>query len=79
MGKTNEAQLGTVLYTVDEVSKLLHTNANYVHKLRKAKLMPFLKIGCYKVRKETLESFLKEYDGYDLTDPFNPVPLEEDK
>lgn len=79
MGKTNEAQLSTVLYTVDEVSKLLHTNVGYVHNLRKAKLMPFMKLGCYKVRKETLEKFLEKYDGYDLTDPFHPVPLEEDK
>ena len=60
-----------VLYTVQETAKLLKTNVDYVHKLRKAKLLPFLKLGCYKVRKEALDDFLAKYEGRDLTDPFN--------
>jgi hypothetical protein len=36
-----------------------------------------MKLGQYKVRRETLENFLKEYEGYDLTDPFNIMPLHE--
>ena len=60
-----------VLYTVKEVAELLKTNVDYVHKLRKAGLIPFLKIGQYKVRKQSLELFLETYEGKDLTDPFN--------
>lgn len=60
-----------VLYTVKEVAELLKTNVDYVHKLRKAGLLPFIKIGQYKVRKKSLELFLQTYEGKDLTDPFN--------
>lgn len=59
-----------MLYTVKETAAILKTNVEYVHKLRKAGLLPFLKLGCYKVREESLEEFLKKYEGMDLTDPF---------
>jgi excisionase family DNA binding protein len=65
-----------VLYTVKEVSELLKCNVDMVHKLRKAGLLPFLKIGCYKVRKQALDEFLTTYEGKDLTDPFNIKELE---
>lgn len=64
-----------VLYTVKEVAELLKTNIDYVHKLRKAGLLPFLKIGQYKVRKQSLELFLERYEGKDLTDPFDVKEL----
>ena len=64
-----------VLYTVKEVAELLKTNIDYVHKLRKAGLLPFLKIGQYKVRKQALEHFLERYEGKDLTDPFDVKEL----
>lgn len=58
-----------MLYTVKEVSEILKTNVSYVHELRKSGLLPFIKLGTYKVRKETLEEFLARYENYDLTDP----------
>ena len=64
-----------VLYTVKEVAELLKTNIDYVHKLRKAGLLPFLKIGQYKVRKQSLELFLERSEGKDLTDPFDVKEL----
>lgn len=64
-----------VLYTVKEIAELLKTNIDYVHKLRKAGLLPFLKIGQYKVRKQSLELFLERYEGKDLTDPFDVKEL----
>ena len=57
------------LLTVKEVSEVLKTNVTYVHKLRKAGLLPFLKIGCYKCRREALDEFLRTYECYDLTNP----------
>ena len=64
-----------VLYTVKEVAELLKTNVDYVHKLRKAGILPFIKLGQYKVRKQSLELFLERYEGKDLTDPFNVKEL----
>lgn len=58
-----------MLYTIKEVSEILKTNVTYVHRLRKSGLLPCIKLGAYKVRKEALESFLERYEGYDLTDP----------
>ena len=61
-----------LLYTVKEVSELLHINQAYVYSLIKAGLLPVLKLGSYKVRKNTLNEFLKNFEGSDLTDPKNP-------
>lgn len=66
----------TVLYTVKEVAALLKTNVDYVHKLRKAGLLRFLKLGQYKVRKQTLNEFLSQFEGKDLTDPFDVKDLD---
>lgn len=65
-----------MLYTVKEVAAILKTNIAYVHRLRKAGLLPFIKLGQYKVRKEALDEFLSKYQGYDLTDPENIEELE---
>ena len=67
-----------MLYTVQEVAKLLKTNDEYVYKLQKAGLLKFMKIGRWKCRKSTLEAFLEKYDGMDITDPFNvkEIPVE---
>lgn len=67
-----------VIYTVKEVAALLKTNVDYVHKLRKAELLPFIKLGSYKVRKEALDEFLAKYEGKDLTDPFEVKELDEE-
>ena len=62
-----------LLYTVKEVSELLHTNPTYVYNLIKAGLLPVLKLGSYKVRRESLNKFLADYEGKDLTDPNNII------
>ena len=58
-----------MLYTIKEVSEILKTNVTYVHRLRKAGLLPCIKLGAYKVRKEALEDFLRKYEGQDLSEP----------
>ena len=65
-----------ILYTVKEVSELLHTNPTYVYNLIKAGLLPVLKLGSYKVRRESLNKFLADYEGKDLTDPNNIVIID---
>lgn len=59
------------LLTVADVAKILKCNKDYVHKLRNAGLLQFMKLGSYKCRPETLNEFLKRYDGMDLTNPYD--------
>lgn len=63
------------IYTVSQVAEILQCGENYVRKLNKAGLLQFMKLGSLKVRKRTLNEFLQNYDGMDLSDPFNIVPL----
>lgn len=65
-----------MLYTVKEVSEILKCNTDYVHKLRRAGLLKFMKLGSFKVRKSELERFLQECEGKDVTDPNNVKDLE---
>ena len=65
--KTTEIKL----YTVKDLASMFKCNVAYIHQLRHAKLLKFIKLGQFKVTHETLEEFLKKYEGYDLTDPFN--------
>ena len=57
-----------VLYTVQEVSKLIKTNPTYVYDLIRKGYLPALKLGSYKVRRVTLLNFLAKFEGKDLTD-----------
>ncbi|MBE5886731.1 MAG: helix-turn-helix domain-containing protein [Lachnospiraceae bacterium] len=66
------------LYTVKEVAEILKTGVNYVYKLKNAGLLRFLVIGRLKCRKSELERFLSEYEGYDITDPFNIKPIDKE-
>ena len=67
------------LYTVKEVSQKLKVNIHKVYELVNAGLLPALKLGSIKVRKESLEEFLMKYDGKDLTDLKNICDLKIDK
>ena len=68
-----------VLYTVNEVSKLLKTNTSYVYELIKKGFLPALKLGSLKIRKSTLLIFLAEHEGKDLTDLSNVKDLENER
>ena len=48
---------------------------NFVYELIKRGLLPAIKLGSYKIRKDALDSFLKTYEGYDLTDVKNIIGL----
>lgn len=74
--KSTNTTTTDMLYTAQEVAKILKTNVDYVHKLRKAGLIPFLKMGQYKCRRSALEKFLEEYEGKDVTNPENIMNLE---
>ena len=59
------------LYTVKEVSILLRTNPAFVYRLIDLGLLPALKLGSIRVRKDALDAFLRRYEGHDLSDPNN--------
>lgn len=68
--------MNEVLYTVAETAKLLKTNPNYVYSLVRLGLLPALKLGSIKIRKDAIDEFLKKYEGLDLTDLNNIKELE---
>lgn len=47
-----------ILYTVQEVSKLMKVNKHYVYALIKNGELPVVKIGSLKIRAEAIETFL---------------------
>ena len=54
------------IYTIKETSRLLKCNVNKVHDLRKRGLLKCLKLGSWKVTEESLDNFLRKYDGKDI-------------
>ena len=73
--KANEPKTERVIYTVREVSQLLRTNAAFIYKLVDTGLLPALKLGSIRVRKEALDEFLQKYEGCDLSDLDHIKPL----
>lgn len=65
----------SMLYTVSEVAKIMHTNKQYVYNLISSNQLPAIKLGSLKVRHDTLCNFFKANEGKDLTDPFNIKPI----
>lgn len=56
------------LYTVKEISRIIHTNPSYVYGLIRKGFLPAMKLGSYKIREEALQKFLQQAEGMDLTD-----------
>lgn len=64
------------LISTTEVAKILKCNINTVNDYIKAGLLPRLKIGRNsKCRRLAVDEFMKKYEGYDLTDPYNVKPI----
>lgn len=57
-----------MLYTVKEASATLGVSIHLVYELINKGLLPALKLGSLKIRKETLDEFTKKYEGMDLSD-----------
>lgn len=56
MAKTNE----DILYTVAETAKLLKTNRARIYEYINKGMLPYLNIGGAKIRKSTINSFLRK-------------------
>ena len=64
------------VYTVKQVSEILQVNVNRVYDLIRTGLLPALKLGNLKIREASLEKFLEDYDGMDLSDLYNIKKLD---
>lgn len=56
-----------VVYTVREVAKILHTSPNYIYDLVNKGYLPAIKLGSIRILKSTLETFLINNEGNDLS------------
>ena len=57
-----------MIYSVREVAEMLHSSPNYIYSLIEKGYLPAIKLGSFKVIKSTLEQFLIENEGNDLSD-----------
>lgn len=65
-----------LVYTVQEVAKILHLSPNYIYSLIYKGYLPAIKLGSMKVLKSSLEKFLIINEGNDLSDLDNIKKLE---
>lgn len=56
-----------LVYTVQEVAKILHTSPNFIYTLIEKGYLPAIKLGSIKILKTTLEKFLIENEGNDFS------------
>ena len=66
---TMETSEGRVVYSVKEISQILHTNAALIYRFIELGLLPAIKLGSLRVRKQALDQFLVDYEGLDLSNP----------
>lgn len=67
--------LETMIYTVPEVAKILHSSPNYVYALIWKGYLPAIKLKSIKVLKVSLEKFLIENQGMDYSDLDSVSPI----
>ena len=72
--KIMEEQL---VYTTQEVAKILHSSPNYIYELINKGKLKAIKLKSFKICKSTLEEFLKENEGNDLSDIDNVKKIAE--
>ena len=73
-----------LVYTVQEVAKILHSSPNYIYQLISKGYIPAIKLGSIKILKSSLERFLEENEDKDFTDLDNivkltDIPIKEDE
>ena len=56
-----------LIYTVQEVAKMLHSSPNYIYTLIEKGYLPALKLGSLKILRSSLEKFLIENERNDLS------------
>lgn len=57
-----------IILTIPQAAQLIHTNQQRVRSLIRAGYIKALKLGELKIRRQEIDRFLKEAEGYDLND-----------
>ena len=57
-----------IVYSAQGAAKILHSSPNYIYELVKKGKLKAVKLKSIKILKSTLEDFLKENEGNDLSD-----------
>ena len=57
-----------LIYTAKEAAKIIHCSPNYIYELIEEGYLPAIKLGSIKILRTTLEQFLIENEGCDLSD-----------
>ena len=68
-----------LVYTVQEVAKILHSSPNYIYQLIYKNYLPAIKLGSIKILKTSLEKFLVIYEGNNLSNLDQIRKLNEDE
>ena len=64
-----------LIYTVQDVATILHSSPNYIYELIEKGYLPALKLGSIKILKTSLQNFLIDNEGQDLSDINNVKKL----
>lgn len=59
--------MNNLVFTVQEVAKILHSSPNYIYQLIYKGYLPAIKLGSIKVLRSSLEKFLIVNEGNDLS------------
>lgn len=63
------------LLTINEAAAFLHVGDKKIRELIRHGYIKTLKLGQIKIRREELDRFLAEAEGYDYSDPSHVVPI----
>ena len=64
-----------ILLSVNQASELLNIQVPTTYRLIKKGYLKALKLGVLKIRREEIDRFLREAEGYDFSDLDNVVPI----
>ena len=67
------------LLTASEAADVLSIGINTMYKLLNSGLIKYMVLGKKKIRSSELDRFMREYEGYDLSDIEHPVKIGEEK
>lgn len=66
----------SIIFTVQEVAKILHSSPNYIYLLIDKGYLPAIKLKSIKILKSSLVKFLLDNEGMDFSDVENIKKLD---
>lgn len=63
------------MYTVEEAMEVMKIGKTRIYQYMNAGLLPFLRSGGRRIRRQAIIEFFEKYEGWDLSDPEHPVKM----